>query len=239
MKTKRSGFCVAVKGGALDPVAGVRPDTATGDMQVLGYASVFGNLDAGGDVVVRGAFARSLERTPNVPLFYGHQHNTVPVGRTVRLVEAEDGLLMRAVITRTRLGEDVIKALALGSVSGLSIGYNVVRSRRGRQGGQSVRFLTELELMEISVVAFPMNAEARISEADADTLKDMLLVACTEDARRKGVPLHKRELADYAAAQARLCERIAYGGRTWPAYRAALLNRVAREMRELRALAVQ
>jgi len=56
----------------------------------------------------------------------------------------------------------IIRLVREGAVSGLSIGYRAKRSSRLGAG----RRLTELDLWEVSVVAFPMLRAARITQID-------------------------------------------------------------------------
>lgn len=126
-----------------------------------GYAALFDVRDRGGDVVRRGAFASA---GAPVPLLW--QHDPARRIGTVRAV-AEDarGLRVEAVVD----GEGVVarEAAALlgeGAVSGLSFGYRVRAARRGvaGAGGRATRELTELELVEVSLVASPMQPGARV-----------------------------------------------------------------------------
>jgi HK97 family phage prohead protease len=112
-----------------------------------GYAAVFDAADRGGDVVRRGAF-RVPER---VPLLW--QHGGGPVGEVERIEEDSRGLRVIGRVEEPALAE----AVARGAVTGLSFGYRVREARRGEH-----RELLQLALMEISLVASPMQPLARI-----------------------------------------------------------------------------
>ena len=125
-----------------------------------GYASIFGNVDQHGDVVVPGAFRKSLtERGNVVPLLWQHD-TTEPVG-VIELVEDSKGLrVVRGEINlETAQGREAYALLKQGAIKGLSIGYQVVQD--GWQG--KVRQLKELKLMEVSLVTFPANELAGVT----------------------------------------------------------------------------
>jgi hypothetical protein len=45
-----------------------------------GYAAVFGNVDKGNDVIEAGAVTKTLKENPDVPIFWIHGYDVVPVG---------------------------------------------------------------------------------------------------------------------------------------------------------------
>jgi HK97 family phage prohead protease len=121
-------------------------------MRFAGYAAVFDRPDRGGDVVRAGAFASSLERQREVPLLWQHRPER-PIGRVEYL--KEDGRGLR-VIGRI-VDAQAARLLGAGAVRGLSFGYRVRACE-----GEAPRELTELELVEISLVSLPMQPKARV-----------------------------------------------------------------------------
>lgn len=117
-------------------------------MRFAGYAAVFDRVDRGGDVVRRGAFRRVARA---VPLLWEHRGEAV--GRVAYCREDRRGLRVIAEVTDARAA-NLVRARA---VTGLSFGYRV-RSARGREP----RELTGLELVEVSLVSFPMQPLARV-----------------------------------------------------------------------------
>ena len=87
-----------------------------------GYASTFGNVDEGGDVVMRGAFRESLEHRPNPKLLWQHDVGE-PLGKVVNLREDERGLFGEFKISRTTRGQDAYQLLKDGAIDSMSIGY--------------------------------------------------------------------------------------------------------------------
>lgn len=110
-------------------------------VRFAGYAAIFDAPDRGGDVVRAGAFVGAGP----VPLLW--QHQGAPVGRIEMLGEDSRGL---RVIGRVEVPE-LARLVEQGAISGLSFGYRVQAARQGRW-----RELTRLELVEISLVAVPM-----------------------------------------------------------------------------------
>jgi uncharacterized protein len=125
-------------------------------MRFAGYAAVFDRVDRGGDVVRRGAFAQGLRAS--VPLLW--EHKGAAIGRVEYLREDRRGLRVIGRVADARAAELV----ATGAVKGLSFGYRV----RGACGAVP-RELTELELVEVSLVSFPMQPLAVVHAVEART----------------------------------------------------------------------
>lgn len=121
-----------------------------------GYAAIFDVPDEGGDVVRKGAFARSLAKAEAIPLLLQHRSGEV-VGAIETIGEDKRGLRVIGRLAETRGGRAVAKLLASG-LDGLSFGYRVRRS--GRSGG--LRTLDEVDLVEVSLVRQPMHPAARV-----------------------------------------------------------------------------
>jgi HK97 family phage prohead protease len=139
----------------------VKAVTAEGDFE--GYASVFNVEDLGKDVVMPGAFAKSLARRPaaKVKMLRGHDPSE-PIGIWTDLSEDKRGLRAKGrLILETTKGRETHALMKAGALDGLSIGYRTLKDRFDRAKG--VRLLDELDLPEISVVAFPMNTRATVS----------------------------------------------------------------------------
>jgi HK97 family phage prohead protease len=120
-------------------------------MRFAGYAAVFDRPDSGGDVVRIGAFAEALKRAGEVPLLL--QHKGQPVGRVEHLSEDKRGLRVIAEVVDGRVRELVRRGLR-----GLSFGYRV----REAGAAAGLRELRALDLVEVSLVARPMQNQARV-----------------------------------------------------------------------------
>jgi len=134
-------------------------------MRFAGYAAVFDRPDASGDIVRRGAFARALRQGgERVPLLWQHRPD-VPIGRIEHLSEDARGLrVIGRLSAASVVAKEAAALLAEGAVSGLSFGYRV----RGAKPGAH-RELTDLELVEVSLVTMPMQPLARVHAVDDGT----------------------------------------------------------------------
>lgn len=144
----------------------VRPDGA-----FAGYASLFGVLDSGLDVVEPGAFRKSLARrgANAIRLLWQHEPKE-PIGRLIRVSEDQRGLWVEGRLTLSSVrGRDAAALLADRGIDGLSIGFRAVNARRDPQSG--VRRLSTVDLYEVSIVTFPMLDVARIVPVSMPTLK--------------------------------------------------------------------
>ena len=134
-------------------------------MRFAGYAALFDRVDRGGDVVRAGAFARAVNAgAGRVPLLWQHDQ-AQPIGRIELLAEDRRGLrVIGALSDRSAAGREAAALLKDGAIGGLSFGYRVRGGREGRP-----RELTDLELVEISLVTMPMQPGARVhAVADED-----------------------------------------------------------------------
>lgn len=134
-----------------------------GDGSFSGYASLFGEVDLGKDVIERGAFQNSLvERgAKGVRMLYQHDPNE-PIGAWTTIREDQRGLYVEGQLAPgVARAREVHALLKTGALDGLSIGFRTVRARNDARGG--VRRILEADLWEISVVTFPMLPSARIS----------------------------------------------------------------------------
>ncbi|MFN3888986.1 MAG: HK97 family phage prohead protease [Beijerinckiaceae bacterium] len=127
-----------------------------------GYASLFNVADLGGDVIMPGAFADSLRKTGTKAVKMLWQHDgKQPVGAWTALVEDARGLRasgrLNLAVGRAREAHALMKQ---GALDGLSIGFRPVRATRDRATG--LRRIHCLELVEISLVTFPMLPQARV-----------------------------------------------------------------------------
>lgn len=131
--------------------------------EIAGYASYFGALDQGGDVVEAGAYGRSLKGLEadgrRVKMLWQHDP-AVPIGVWDEVREDARGLWVKGrILTDVAKGREAAALIAAGAIDGLSIGYRTLRAAKDDKGR---RLLKELELWEVSVVTFPMLPSARV-----------------------------------------------------------------------------
>ena len=132
-----------------------------------GYGSVFGVKDSYDDVVVPGAFSASLqtwkEKNALPALLWQHRMDE-PIGIYTEMKEDEVGLYVkgRLLIDDDPLSKRAHAHMKAGSLTGLSIGYMLKDWEYDRVNG--VFLLKEIDLWEVSLVTFPSNDEARVSD---------------------------------------------------------------------------
>jgi hypothetical protein len=157
-------------------------------MKVEGYASLFGQPDRSGDVVEPGAYAASLAQLGRegrkVKMLWQHDPGQ-PIGVWDEVREDRRGLFVRGRLLRdVARGREAAALVEAGAIDGLSIGYRTKQAARDRAGR---RLLHEIELWEVSLVTFPMLAEARVGRKEEDPCEDPLhdLVAAIESVRQE------------------------------------------------------
>lgn len=137
-------------------------DDVEADGSFSGYASLFGAVDLGKDMVMRGAFARSIrERGPGgIRMLYQHDP-AAPIGTWTELREDVRGLFVKGRLAGgVSKAREVLSLMRDGALDGLSIGFRTVKARKDGRSG--VRQILEADLWEISVVTFPMLPGARV-----------------------------------------------------------------------------
>lgn len=138
-----------------------------------GYGSVFNVLDADNEVVVPGAFTDSL-KTRQPALLWQHRSGE-PIGVYTDVKEDTVGLHVEGKLAlKTARGAEAYELLKMGALNGLSIGFSVRDESYDRVSGIST--LKKLDLWEVSLVTFPANDAARVTDVKAaeqiQTLKD-------------------------------------------------------------------
>ncbi len=137
-----------------------------------GYGSVFGNKDLGNDVIETGAFAKTLKRKkPNqVKLLYQHKSD-MPIGVFDEIREDEKGLYVKGRLAlQTQAGKEAYELLKMGALDGLSIGFRVNPKEVSYDNRANKRIIKEVELMEVSLVTFPMNPKATVMSVKGEEI---------------------------------------------------------------------
>lgn len=136
--------------------------TDADERRFSGYASVFGMVDAVGDQIAKGAYTETLrDRDRPVRMRWNHFGPVIGVWETMR--EDDKGLYVEGSLTPGHsVAEDVFASLQHGAVDGLSIGF-VPKSWHDDED-KGITVLTEIDLIEISVVEEPADLGARVDE---------------------------------------------------------------------------
>jgi len=137
-----------------------------------GYGSVFGNKDLGNDVIEKGAFAKSLKkRKPqSVKLLYQHKSD-MPIGVFDEIREDDHGLVVKGRLAlKTQAGAEAYELLKMGALDGLSIGFRVNPKEVSYDKRGNKRIIKEVDLMEVSLVTFPMNPQATVRSVKGEEI---------------------------------------------------------------------
>ncbi|MGX7896885.1 HK97 family phage prohead protease [Tsuneonella sp. HG222] len=141
-----------------------------------GYGSVFGNVDSYKEVVMPGAFKRSLaehRRNKTRPKMFWQHDPYSPIGSWTECAEDDHGLLVTGKLNMdVQKGAEAYALLKAGDIDGLSIGYRVVKSADDEEAG--IVQLKELNLIEVSVVSLAANDQATVGAVKAAELEDSL-----------------------------------------------------------------
>jgi HK97 family phage prohead protease len=140
---------------------------ATSGRKFEGHGAVFGNVDLGGDIVVKGAFARTLSnhtKAGTLPVMcWMHKPDMIP-GVWTAMGEDSKGLFVAGELVDTPLGNEIKTLLDRKAVRGMSIGYQTVESDWRDDG---IRLLKQVELHEVSIVSMAMNPLAQVEALKA------------------------------------------------------------------------
>lgn len=144
---------------------------AEGDDQgvIEGYASKWGEKDRGSDIVLQGAFRKSIRsrKSARIPMLYGHLQSALPIGVWTDLREDDIGLKVKGRLDiQSEQGGQMFRILKAGAEMGISIGYRTSVWEYDEKA--AVRILKEVDLFEISLVPIPMLDSARVTSVKAD-----------------------------------------------------------------------
>jgi HK97 family phage prohead protease len=145
------------------------PDDGLAEGQFTAYASVFGNIDSYGDIVVKGAFASDLQRWEasgnNIPLLFGHNMSDPDfnIGHIVAAEEDEVGLKVTAQLDlESPKAKQVYRMLKGRRIDQMSFAYDVLDGAKAQKDGEDVYEIRDLKLYEVSVVTVGANSETEV-----------------------------------------------------------------------------
>ena len=135
---------------------------------VKGYGSYFDNKDADDDVIMRGAYQKTIKENGE-RVKYLYQHNMMqPIGKMNELYEDEKGLVFVAEVPKTQLGKDVIELMKAGVITENSVGILPIQ----KEDRGDYRELKEVKLFEISAVTLAANDQAKIMDVKGSKVID-------------------------------------------------------------------
>jgi uncharacterized protein len=133
---------------------------AASDGSFEGLLSPYNVVDQGGDMVMPGAYSKTLSDRGNKRVLLWQHMSDCPIGE-LTLQDKSDGLYAKGqLLLEIPEAKKAYQLIKSGIVSGLSIGF---RSMNDGYTDKGVRQLKEIALFEGSIVTFPMAEEAQIS----------------------------------------------------------------------------
>ena len=136
---------------------------------IEGYASVFGGVDSYGDTIEKTAFDNVIKAGQKPLMFYQHNRWSLPIGVWESLSVDEKGLKVKGRLN-LELAEarEVYSALKFGSLNGMSIGFRM-KDKDYEYDDEDICHIKNIsELLEISIVNFPADKEARIDNVKSE-----------------------------------------------------------------------
>ena len=141
-----------------------------------GYGAVFGNTDAYGDVIAKGAFTKTIHEAKVSGIWPAmlEQHggwgmtasDLTPIGVWTDMEEDDVGLKLAGKFAPTPRGQEMRTLMQMTprpAINGLSIGFEAIKFKMRSSPDEPRRTLEEVKLWEISPVTFPANGKARVS----------------------------------------------------------------------------
>jgi uncharacterized protein len=149
-----------------------------------GYASVFGNVDNGGDIVEHGAFTRTINSRGDkpFPILFAHQYREPAIG-SASLSEDSLGLkvLGTLFIDRMQKAKDIFFNMKDRVSNSMSFMYDIMQGANDTVNGETIRRLKELKVFEVSLLntGFGMNDLAGVI-----TMKEEMNLEVREQEKR-------------------------------------------------------
>jgi HK97 family phage prohead protease len=159
------------------------------DRTVVGYPSIFGNIDSGADRVWKGAFKKTLkENASRVQHLWQHDFGSPPTAKIVSLrevgtdelpveiiqkfPEVTGGLELTREYLRSSRADEILEGIKAGVITEMSFGYDPIKwdyeELDGKEAGlryNIVRNLRELRLWDTSDVNWGMNSATVAAKA--------------------------------------------------------------------------
>lgn len=155
------------------------------------------SVDRHGDVILYDGWDfKNFMKNPVV--FWGHQQWEVPIGKVFNLIknDEEKAVYIEGVFAPSEKAQEIRKVYEEGFINACSVGFNPLDYEKSETGGF---IITEAELLELSLVGIPANAEALsvLGEKgfDIEKLKKMkvLEVETEEDEKQDDEEVDEKE----------------------------------------------
>lgn len=142
-------------------------DDAKGIFEAI--VAVFGNVDRGGDKIIKGAFADSLKAWETkgrpIPVIFAHQWDNLDahIGHVLEAKEVEQGLYVKAQLDMDEeFAARVWKKMNAGTLAEFSFAYDIDDAVPAVMDGEHITELRKLELMEVGPCLVGMNPDTQL-----------------------------------------------------------------------------
>ena len=149
--------------------------------QLVGYAAVFNSRseDLGGfrEIIMPGAFDRALEEGHDVRALVNHNPDKMlgrTASKTTRLEVDEKGLRAEIDVPDTQDGRDTLTLVQRGDLSQMSFAFRTLADEWRTEDGEPLRELLDLELFDVSVVAYPAYPTTEVSARAIERAREFL-----------------------------------------------------------------
>lgn len=141
-------------------VSDIKADTK--ENIIKGYASHFNNKDSHGDIITKGAFAKTIQENKNrIKVLWQHDLYE-PIGKPQEMYEDEKGLFTVSKISETDIGKKAMILARDGVLNEMSIGFYPIQEKY--DDNKKANMITEIKLMEYSLVTLASNPLAQLTD---------------------------------------------------------------------------
>ena len=164
------------------------------DGSFSGYATVFNTPDCYGDIIMPGALTKTLAKKRNgaIPVLWQHSADD-PIGAHINFTVDKTGLLIEGqLIKGVQKADEAHLLLKAKVINGISMGFVTVDADYDMQKG--IRSIAELDLWENSLVTFPAQDNARVT--DVKSLSQLTTLSQIEE--------HLRDAGGFTRKEAKL-----------------------------------
>ena len=130
-------------------------------LKIAGYANTI-TKDRSGDIVTAEAWAKGVENYRKNPvMLYQHKHDC-PIGRIEKIIVDKKGIYVEgAVSDAAETNHGIHTLIKDGALKSFSVGFRVKDGKYNRNDDSMT--ITEVELLEISIVSVPCNQDSLFS----------------------------------------------------------------------------
>ena len=130
-------------------------------LTIAGYANTTAK-DRSGDIVTANAWAKGVDNFRRNPvLLYQHKHDC-PIGKVNKITVDKKGIFVEAGVSVAAEANHGIQTLIKdGALKSFSVGFKVKDGKYNRDDDSM--YITDVELLEISVVSVPCNQDSLFS----------------------------------------------------------------------------